>query len=273
MNNPEEVQNPGSALGEAIGSELEKALNNFLKEIVEQEGYHFISKGVGTTRQGKQRKILVMYDRFGTEYKIDAVIANQAMQPIILFESKYLRYTKHNRDKGSWICNAHSALRRRYSSIRSSIAVLAGNWTTTSLAMMNSYDINVFMISFQLICELLNKHNIEFNWREKDRNIASQAWIKYRQLNLEEKTRIGEEMIDPIKNNLEESVLHILDNSITREVNKISLELHSNLGEVKRYEFPNVNDAISFLNMDDLTDAFLTTDSISLFDAPPNLSN
>lgn len=44
-----------------------------------------------------------MYDQFGTEYKIDAVIANHAMQPIILFESKYLRYTKHNRDKGSWI--------------------------------------------------------------------------------------------------------------------------------------------------------------------------
>lgn len=266
------IQNPGSALGEAIGSELEKALNNFLEQIADQEGYHFISEGVGTTRQGKPRKILLMYDQFGTQYKIDAVITNHAMQPIILFESKYLRYTKHNRDKGSWICNTHSALRRRYSSIRSSIAVLAGNWTDTSLAMMTSYDINIFMIPFQLICELLSQHDIEFNWREKDRDIASQAWSQYCSLSLEEKAEIGEEMVSSIKNPLERTVLNILDDSLTREVNKLSVELHSNLGEIKRFEFLDITDAISFLNRDDLTEAFLTTDSISLFDPPPNLN-
>lgn len=266
------IQNPGSALGEAIGAELEKALNSFLRQVAEQEGYHFVSKGVGTTKQGNSRKVLVMYDLFGTEYKIDAVIANHAMQPIILFESKYLRYTKHNRDKGSWICNTHSALRRRYSSIRSSIAVLAGNWTRTSLAMMTSYNINVFMIPFQLICELLQEHNIEFDWREKDRNIAAQSWIEYNSLSLDEKTRIGREMMAPIQSNLEQSVLNILDDSIIREVNKISIELHSNLGEVKRYEFKTISDAIEFMSLDDLTEAFLITDSLTLFDPPPNLT-
>ena len=37
MNNMN-IQNPGSALGEAIGAELEKALNNFLEQIADQEG-------------------------------------------------------------------------------------------------------------------------------------------------------------------------------------------------------------------------------------------
>lgn len=266
------IQNPGSALGEAIGAELEKAVNSFLKQLAEQEGYHFISKGVGTTKQGNSRKVLVMYDQFGTEYKIDAVIANHAMQPIILFESKYLRYSKHNRDKGSWICNAHSALRRRYSSIRSSIAVLAGNWTMTSVAMITSYNINVFMIPFELICELLTEHNIEFDWGEKDRNIAAQSWIEYNSLSLDEKTRIGKEMIAPIQSNLEQSVLNILDDSRTREVDKISIELHSNLGEVEIYEFENISDAIAFLSMDDLTEAFMITDSLTLFDSPENFN-
>lgn len=266
------IQNPGSALGEAIGAEQEKALNTFLRQVAEQEGYHFISKGVGTTKQGNSRKVLVMYDQFGTEYKIDAVIANHAMQPIILFESKYLRYTKHNRDKGSWICNAHSALRRRYSSIRSSIAVLAGNWTRNSLAMMTSYNINVFIIPFQLICELLKEHNIDFNWGEKDRNIATQAWIQFNSLSLDEKTRIGTEMIAPIQRNLEQSVLNILDDSLIREFDKISIELHSNLGEIKRYEFKSIMDAIEFMSMDDLTEAFLITDSFTLFDPPANFN-
>ena len=36
-------------------------------------------------------------------------------------------------------------------------------------------------------------------------------------------------MIAPIQRNLEQSVLNILDDSLIREVDKISIELHSNL--------------------------------------------
>ena len=262
------IQNPGSALGEAIGSEMEKALNRFLIRVSETAGYHLISKGLGKAKSGREKKLL-MYDKFGTAYNIDSVIANHAMQPVILVESKYIRYTKHNRDKGSWICTAHPALRKRYPSIRSSIAVLAGNWSKSSQAMMKSNDINIFLVKFDAICNLLAEHRIAFDWDEKDRSLATEAWAKYSRLTKAQKAAIGAAMANQVKDDLERTILTILDDSIPRKVNRVTVELHSNLGEVKVYEFETVDEAVEFLNSNELSESFLSTDSPSLFDSSP----
>jgi hypothetical protein len=262
------IQNPGSAIGEAIGAEMEKSLNSFLTKLVEDRGYHFLSKSPLLNAEGKPKKLL-MYDKFGTEYNIDSVIANASMQPIVLLESKYIRYKKHNRDKGSWVCTAHPAIRRRYASIRSSIAVLAGSWSSSSIAMMKSYDINIFLIPFQRICDLLEGFGINFDWDEKDRDAASLAWETYSHLSLENRASVGAEMIAGIKANLSERVLRILDDQAEREIERVTLELHSNLGEVKTYDFPEVSEAIDFLNTAELKNLFITGDSLTLFDPPP----
>lgn len=264
----DDIQNPGSALGEAIGAEMEKALNDFLTNLVESRGYHFLSKSPVKNKNGTSKKLL-MYDNFGTAYNIDAVIANESMQPIILIESKYIRYKKRNRDKGSWVCTAHPAIRRRYDSVRSSIAVLAGNWSSTSLTMMKSFDINIFLVPFRKICDLLEKHKINFDWGEKDREMAKDAWEKYSALTDAQKYEIGAEMVNVIKGELEVLVLRILDDTLEREVNRIMIELHSNLGEVKAYEFSTVDEAVEFLNTAELKEVFISSDSLTLFDPPP----
>jgi hypothetical protein len=266
------IQNPGSALGESIGAEMEKALNAFLQPLVEEIGYHYLSKGLGAGKTGKQKKLL-MYDKFGTAYNIDSVIANASMQPVILVESKYIRYKKHNRDKGSWICTAHPALRRRYTSIRSSIAVLAGNWSSSSLAMMRSHDINIFLIPFERIRDLLAVYKIEFNWLEKDREAAALALNLYTQLDDVERFNIGEAIIDLVHEDLGKLILKTLDDSTPREISKVAVELHSNIGEVKTYEFPNVAAAVAFLNTDELKEVFLTSDSSTLFDPKPTFGD
>lgn len=266
------IQNPGSALGEAIGADMEKALNAFLTDLVESRGYHFLSKSPVTNKNGTQKKLL-MYDKFGTAYNIDAVIANESMQPMILIESKYIRYKKHNRDKGSWVCTAHPAIRRRYQSVRSSIAVLAGNWSSSSLAMMRSFDINIFLIPFKRICDLLAKYEVDFDWDEKDRVTALDAWNKYSDLTDTQKSRIGIEMVNAIKDELKKLVLSILDDTAEREIESVTIELHSNLGEVKVYEFSSIEKAVEFLNTAELKQVFLTSDSLTLFDPPPVLDN
>jgi hypothetical protein len=267
-----DIQNPGSALGESIGAEMENALNAYLTHLVESRGYHFLSKSPAKNKTGTPKKLL-MYDNFGTAYNIDAVIANESMQPLILLESKYIRYKKHNRDKGSWVCTAHPAIRRRYASIRSSIAVLAGNWSSSSLAMMRSYDINLFLIPFKRICDLLAAYNIEFDWDEKDRVTAVKSWETYSGLSNTQKANIGVEMVNVIKDDLGKLVLGILDDTIPRQIDKILIELHSNLGEVKAYEFISVDEAVEFLNTAELKNVFITSDSLSLFDPPPILEN
>ena len=267
------VANPGSALGEAIGSSMEDALEKLLNDVADKYGYHYLTSGVRKTKSGKKPKKLLMSDNFGNEYDIDGVLANQSMQPLIIFESKYIRYKKHNRDKGSWICNAHSAVKKRYHSIRSSIAILAGNWSGSSQAMMRSNDINLFLIPFDYICEVLSEFGIDFNWEEKDRNKAIRSWENFNKLNSEQKESIGIKMIDSIKDNLVILIENILDDKVEREVNKVLVELISNLGEVKVYEFESISDALDFLQQDDLRDLFLTTDSYSLFDPPPEFDD
>jgi hypothetical protein len=234
------IQNPGSALGEAIGAEMEKALNVFLTNLVENRAHHYLSKSPVKNKGGTQKKLL-MYDKSGTAFNIDAVTASESMQPIILIESKYIRYTKHNRDKGSWICTAHPAIRRRYQSIRSSIAVLAGNWSSSSRAMIKS----------------------------KDREAANTAWNKFSTLTEAQKAQIGNGMINGITDELEKRVLNILDDTIEREIEVVRIELRSNLGEIKEYEFSSVEEAIEFLNTTELKEMFITTDSLTLFDPMP----
>lgn len=263
------VTNCGSAIGEAIGASMEKALAEKLVEAANLYGYHYVTSGVVETKSGTRAKKLLMSDNYGNQYNIDGVLANENMQPLILFESKYIRYKKHNRDKASWICHAHSAIRRRYHSIRSSIAILAGSWSNSSQAMLTSNDINLFFIPFEFICELLAELDIDFNWEEKDSKKAKDAWYKYNNLTEEHRLSIGRKMVALIEDNLSSLIENILDDTINREVTKIVVELVSNLGEIKFFEFDNVESALLFLSQDDLKGVFLTTDSLSLFDSVP----
>jgi len=263
------VANPGSALGEAVGASMECALKEELGVFADDSGFHYLTSGVRKTKSGAKVKKLLMSDNYANEYNIDGVLANDAMQPLIIFESKYIRYKKHNRDKGSWICTAHSAVRRRYHSIRSSIAVLAGSWSGSSRTMMQSNDINLFLIPFENICEILLTLGVDFQWAEKDKKKATEAWLAWNQLSEPEKSSVGRQMIEVIKEPLKELIEKILDDSIEREIEKVVVEITSNIGELKVFEFDTVEEAIEFLGQDELRDYFTTTDSLSLFDPPP----
>lgn len=261
------VQNPGSALGEAIGAHMELALNKYLSELVSEYSCHLVTKGQPNPKTKKNTKLL-LYDNFGTAYNIDGVIANESMQPLILLEYKYIRYKKHNRDKGSWLCTTHSAIRRRYNSVRSSIAILAGSWSGSSVAMMKSHDINIFIIPFDKITALLKKYKIKFDWGEKDRDIAKESWQKYNALTERQKLEIAKRMINEIKPDLETVIESTLDNSTKREVERVTIEIHTNIGEVKTFEFPSVEAALDFLEDFTIEEMLNHSDSFTLFDKP-----
>ena len=161
------IANPGSALGEAVGALVETEVNRILRPIVEENGCVYITVGQPNLRTLRPTKLLLK-DASGNEYNIDSVIANSRMQPLVLIETKYIRYKKHNRDKGSWICTAHYSLRRTFPTIRKSIAVLAGSWSRSSLAMLESFDVSLFEVGFQKIVNTLLQYGIEFDWPKKN---------------------------------------------------------------------------------------------------------
>ena len=256
------VTNGGSAIGEAIGALLEEQVRVVFKEIEENNRVHFLTS-LGTTKSGKESKKLLLPDDFGNEYNIDGLIISEDGHPLMLIESKYIRYKKHNRDKASWICNSHTSIRKHFPSIRSSVAVLAGNWSSTSLSMLVSNNVSYFMVPFASISKLLSKYGIDFEWEENDYDKALKAWNDFSKLTDVNKKQIGESMINIVKADLIKYVNNILDDKILREVKEVIIEIHSNKGETFTYKFETIEEASKFLaNFDN---DFDETQFVSIF--------
>lgn len=259
------VTNGGSAIGEAIGDLLEQQVHKTFKEIEENNHAYFLTR-YGKTKAGKECKKLLLPDEHGNEYNMDGLVISEGGVPLILIESKYIRYKKHNRDKASWICNAHSAVRRFFPSIRSSVAVLAGNWSSTSLAMLTSYGVSYFMVPFNEISEILKEYNVDFEWEENDYDKALKAWNVFSSLDEDEKRTIGERMISIVKDELVDYVESVLDDTIIRELKTIVIEMHTNKNEVFKYTFESKEEAIEFLSSFD--GEFDLSQFISIFQHP-----
>lgn len=261
-----QVANPGSAIGEQIGNRLEIVINDYITTFLDDYQCHFIKETGYNPVTKKTSKKLLLYDEYGTGYNIDGIITNESMQPLVLLESKYIRYKKHNRDKGSWICNTHSALRKRYKSIRASIAILAGSWSKTSLAMIESSDVSVFLINFSVIADILGKYNIDFYWDEKDLSKPRVAWYLYDKLSERQKMNIAKQMADLIKDKLLDLLRDILDDTKPRTIKKLSVEVLSSWGETSRESFEKKEDAIKYLEDLDLDTVFDPKTFYSIFD-------
>jgi hypothetical protein len=240
------IANPGSTLGEAVGALIEREVNRILRPIAEDNGCIFVSAGPPNPRHRRPTKLL-LEDASGNQFNIDAVVANEKMQPLVLIESKYIRYKKHNRDKGSWICTAHYSLRHSFPTIRKSIAVLAGSWSRSSKAMLNSFDVSLFEVGFQNIVETLAQYGVDFAWQEKEREKAILAWENWQALSAAQYSEIAHKLLREIESMLRTSLNATLSDNIKREIQQIELTIETNLGETRLYTFDSVSAAIDFL--------------------------
>lgn len=222
---------------------------------------------IGITCKNRMVRILLS-DRMGSKYDVLSVIASEDMTLRAILDFDLAFSFQESETKTEKLLNKFNLLREKYPFIHSSIAILAGSWSMSSRAMMRSHDINLFIIPFETITSLLKKYQIKFDWGEKDREVAVESWEKYQKLTDEQKRRIAEEMIAEIKPDLESAIEKTLDNSTKRVVEKVSLEIHTNIGEVRRFEFNTVEDALDFLE-DFSFDEILNNDhSFTLFDKP-----
>ncbi len=238
-------------MGEAIGSLLEQQIHALLRPIAENSGAIYIT----TPQQvGIKRKKLILTDEDGNDYEVDAVITNHRFQPLVLVESKYIRYKKHNRDKASWICTAHTKLRQRFPTIRNSIAVLMGSWSKPSKRLLKSFEVTIFEIGFDRICEALQEFDINYDWAEKDRQGAEEAWKRFCSLGEEERTRFAQNLIAGIADKLREALKNALSESKPRHVQKVTIVIRTNYEETFSFTFPNFQQAAEFLaNFDEGT--------------------
>lgn len=227
------VSNPASALGEAVGKVFESAVVECLKDEVAARGC--------TIRREK------MVNGTDNTYQIDAVVFDADGNPIILIDPKYIRYTKHNRDKVSWLCVAHYNLRKTYPTIRKSIAVLAGRWSEPSKALLRSFGVAILEVPFEHMVDVLNEHDIDFDWPEGDRAIPRAAFDVWQELDEETKAEIGGDLTDGISADLQEAVGRVLDvdvDSLPARLSEVEVLLKSDRGEIVLQTFGSVVNAV-----------------------------
>jgi len=241
------VKNTASALGEAVGKLIEDEIERVLRPICETLGYVYDRGGPRpSTRRGKTLRML---NASGNEYRLDAIIENPEGKPIVLLESKYLRYKKHNRDKASWTCASHYSLRKTHPTIRKSVAVLAGRWSEPSRAFLQSFGIELYHIDFQKMCSVLSNYNIKFDWPEDDQEIPNRGWETFGSLDQAARRSIGQRLVEPIRDALTSSIRTTLESGEDwpQHLGEVELLLKTDRNEYFTRAFSNATDAMQFL--------------------------
>jgi hypothetical protein len=230
------VSNAASALGEAIGTLFETAIIRGLTPVVKARGHT-----IGPAR---------LENGAGNVYQIDAGIFEPHNKPVVIIDPKYIRYTKHNRDNGSWLCVAHYNLRKTYPSIRKSIAILAGRWSEPSIGLIRSFGVETIEVPFQRLIQALAQFGIDFDWDERDRAGAREAWTLYNNLSAAQKETIAAEITAGIMEQLQADVETTLDTdlaSLPRRVSSVEVLLKTSHNEVLLSEFDSVAAALRAL--------------------------
>ena len=226
-----------SALGQEVGKLFESAVIESVRGEVESRNF--------SIRPARLR------NGTGNTYQIDAVVFDADEQPIIIIDPKYIRYTKHNRDKGSWLCVAHYNLRKTHRSIRKSIAALAGRWSAPSKAMIQSFGVELLEVPFDDMAKALRSRGIEFDWPERGgESIARQSLEDFSNLYEYVKSEIGAEMVSGIADNLLDSVIQVLDtnvDSIATRVAQVEILLKTDREEMVLSSFESVPEAMRAL--------------------------
>ena len=240
------VRHPGSALGEAVGKLIEAELASVVRQVAEPFNHSVDS--------------MTIRNHMGNRHQVDMVVSDSEGQPVILIETKYLRYKKavhevtaerseHNWDKWSRLCIAHYSLRRTHPSIRKSIGVLAGEWTDASLRFIQSFGVETHRIPFNHIADVLEQYELPFRWAQKDAQTPAKAWERFCQLSEEEQSEIVVLIAEPVRQAVMDSVETTLrsDPNAPKRVEAVELSIRTSEGEHLFYSFDSVPEAIQRL--------------------------
>ncbi len=239
------MANPAAALGQEIGKLFEDSIVSRLRPEVETMGH----------------SIAPAQMKNGTDniYQIDAVISNEHGQPVMILDPKYIRYKKHNRDKGSWLCVAHYNLRKSHPSIRKTTAVLAGNWSHTSIALIKSFGIEVITVEFQKMVDVLKGFGVQFDWDEKDRITPLRALANFHKLKEQQRKSLARDLTDEVIEIVTDSVVNVLAtdmSTIKSRVSDVEVVVKTDQQEMLVMKFGNIADSVAGLIkfMEDRTD-------------------
>ena len=152
----------GRAVGQIVGKLVERKITRVLRKypIVPHEKWR---------------------NRYNLRHEIDYVIGTRET-PIILLETRWLKYTKHARENAGHIASFLNGVRDSHKTVQECVAVLAGSWTRDSLRVLENTNVKVFHFPFDIVSRNLARYDIVIDWAEDDKETSMHTWRKLNSL-------------------------------------------------------------------------------------------
>jgi hypothetical protein len=241
------AQAPGHRFGQIIGEMLELAMRPPLIDVARKHGLYLDWKHDRAARDGL--KLVKWKDSKGNDHDLDYVLEAGGSEdtqgaPKAFIETAYRRYTKHSRNKAQEIQGAITPLAETYSDYQPFLGVvLAGVFTSGSLAQLRSHNFGVLYFPFDSIVRAFEAVNIDafFDEDTPDDNIQAKV-DAYDALSEADRKRIGAKLRTMHKRDVAKFIQD-LELCLTRSIERVFiLTLHGGRCEAK-----SVDEAIKFI--------------------------
>ncbi len=238
---------PSHRFGQIIGDLLEEIMTPQLEDFCSSRGLYLDKKGErGAARDGKR---VSWVDKFGNTHDLDFVIEKGGTdavrgRPLAFIEAAWRRYTKHSRNKAQEIQGAILPIAEKYDWDKPFLgAVLAGVFTTGSLAQMKSSGFEVMLFPYETITDAFASVGVDAKFDEDTADSKFKVAIRKIEALSAQKRKLLKSKLISANQQLLNDFLGQLEQSLDRRIESVLLiPLHG-----IQNEFETVEAAIEFI--------------------------
>ncbi|MEA5503685.1 hypothetical protein VB735_11310 [Halotia wernerae UHCC 0503] len=250
------AQSPSHKFGQNLGKLLEDiVLDDILKprlqEFVQTKNYYLDWQRSRLARSGKK---VTWEDKYGNKHDLDFVIEidgtdDQLGRPVAFIESAWRRYTKHSKNKAQEIQGAIlPIIELHHLSAPFYGAVLAGDFTKPALAQLRNNGFAIIYIPYKDVVAAFKKIDFDVAFDEETADeIYTKASNALASITSLDKEKLRQALMQVSKQEVDQ-FMNTLKNCLECYIAKIILiPLFGT-----RYEFENIDDALTELNTLDI---------------------
>ena len=225
----------GRAFGQRLGKLIEDEIHRVVQDFLYGTEFEFIPKGQLTDLHGK----LCTHD---------GLVVDQEGHPYAVIESKVIQKAKHATEKAAKVAREHPDMKRAHPTLRSSIAVLAGDFTPEPLRMVEASGASLLFIPQDHLISACHDYGIRILWKDREAAKSAVAALKrYKKLTQKERKDLGQRILQPVAAQLREVVETAIANVPQNPVVGVWVDIFFRRGEIGHHEFNTIEDALEYL--------------------------
>jgi hypothetical protein len=225
----------GRAFGQRLGKLIEDEIHRIVQDCLYGSDFEFIPKGQ-------------LADLHGKLCTHDGLVVDREGYPYAIIESKVIQKAKHATEKAAKLAREHPDLKRAHPTLRSSIAVLAGDFTPEPLRMVEASGANLLFIPQDHLASACRDYGIEILWADHEAaTYAVAALERYSALTQEERKALGQRILQPVAVQLQEVVAAAIADVPENPVVGVWVDVFFQRGEIGHHEFDSIKEALDYL--------------------------